>query len=171
MGLLDLPIARRTRRNHAIEHATVHILTTRRPGTTFAGRSDGHGFYLYGEVDADSLRAAVEEAIVRLPAEPELAVHPYCGTNLVVGGITAGLASLVAVATMPRDRRDASLMDLLPRLLLAGTAAAMATTSLGSRVQARWTTLADSEGVRVAGIERFERGRHRLHRVRLVAEG
>ena len=171
MGLLDLPWARRTRRNHGIEHATVHVLTARRPGTQLAGRSDSGGFYLYGQVSETDLREAAEEAIRRLATEPELAIHPYCGTNLVVGGFTAGLAALAAVATLPKGRREAGPLSLLPRFLLAGTAAALASANLGPIVQARWTTLPDARGVRVAAVRRVGGGRHVLHRVELVDDG
>src|SRR3989304_53818 len=101
MGLSDLPIFRRTGGNHAIEHATVPVLAGRCPRRAVAGRSDSRGFWLYGAVDTDTLRSAVGEAIVRLEQEPELAVHPYCGTNLVVNGVVAGLVSLVALASLP----------------------------------------------------------------------
>jgi hypothetical protein len=168
MGLLDLPIPRRTRRNHAIEHATIHILTARVPGASFAGRSDSGGFFLYGAVDSDQVHSAVTSALVRLQTEPELAIHPYCGTNMVVGGIVAGLASLAAVATLPENRREAGLGQLLPRLMLAGTFAAVATTSLGPLMQQRVTTLPDSRGVRISGIERSGSGRHVMHRVQLT---
>jgi hypothetical protein len=168
MGLLDLPIARRTRRNHGIEHATVHVLSARLPGTPFAGRSDAAGFFLYGQVDTPVLAEAVDEALRRLVTEPQLAVHPYCGTNLVVSGFTAGLAALAAVATLPPERRRSGPAALLPRFLLAGTAAALASANLGPLVQARWTTSAAPEGVRVRTITRTERGRHVLHRVELT---
>lgn len=171
MGLLDLPWPRRTRRNHAIEHATVHILTARQPRVSLAGRADGGGFYLYGNVTAAAVHEAVEEAIRRLGAEPELAIHPHCGTNLVVGGFTAGLAALVAVATFPRQRRLDSPWSLLPRLTLAGTAAALASANLGPIIQARWTTLADVRNVRVAAVRQVSGGRHTLHRVELRDEG
>jgi hypothetical protein len=170
MSPLDLPIARRTRRNHAIEHATVHLLTAGQPRLPLAGRSDAGGFYLYGNVETNRLAAAVDEAIRRLDDEPELAVHPHCGTNLVVGGLTAGLASLLAVATAPENRRLGAL-DLLPRFLLAGTVAALAGANLGPVVQRRWTTLAEARGVKVTGITRSQKGRHVLHRVGLADAG
>jgi hypothetical protein len=170
MGLLDRPLPFRTRRNHGIEHATVHILTGQQPGTGLAGRSDGGGFWLYGQVETDKLREAVEEAIRRLPDEPSLAIHPNCGTNLVVGGVTAGLASLAAVATVSDRDAGTAGWRLWPRFLLAGTAAALAGASLGPWVQQRYTTLPDSRGVTVRSIRRRERGRHVMHRIELADE-
>ena len=158
---------RRTRRNHAIEHATVHLLTARRP-CNVAARADSGGFYLYGDVDTAELRAAVIEAIARLKTEPGLAVHPRCGTNLVVGGLLAGLASLAAVLSASAEEQRAGPWSLLPRLLLAGTAAAVVSQPAGPWVQRRLVTRPDVAGVRVAAVTVQERGRHRLHRVELT---
>lgn len=171
MGLLDLPIPRRTRRNHAIEHATVHILTERLPRRPLAGRSDAGGFFLYGDVETDDLSSAVEEALLRLETEPELAIHPHCGTNLVVGGLTAGLASVLALATLPLDRRRAGVWGLVPRFMFAGTAAALASANLGPIAQQRWTTLPDSRGVTVRAVKRSQKGSHVMHRVDLADAG
>ena len=86
MSILDdIPMLRRTRRNHAIEHAAVHVLTARWPGLSMAGRSDSRGFWLYGNVETSEVESAVREAMERLDREPHLAIHPHCGTNLVVG--------------------------------------------------------------------------------------
>ncbi len=170
MGVLDLQIVRRVRRNHAVEHATIHILTPKYSHQALAGRADTNGFFLYGRVDTAHVAEAVDNALERLTGEPELAVHPRCGTNLVVSGLVAGLASLLAVASMPPDRRrGASAADVLPRLLLAGTAAALASASLGPMVQQRYTTLPDVEGVGVKEIRRIERGGAVIHRV--ILEG
>jgi hypothetical protein len=170
--MMDLPLvdtlrlaAFRTRRNHAIEHATIHVLTARSPKQALAGRADRHGFHIYGEVATEEVRSAALEAIDRLKTEPELAVHPFCGTNLVVGGVIAGFTSLLALATLPESRRPARPLDVLPRLMLAGTAAMLASQAVGSRVQEHVTTCPDTTGVRLGGIERHERGRHILHRV------
>ena len=170
MGILDTQIVRRVRRNHAVEHATIHILTPKYAHQGIAGRADTHGFFLYGRVETADVEKAVDSALERLVGEPELAVHPRCGTNLVVSGFVAGLASLFAVASIPPDRRrGASPADVLPRLLLAGTAAALASASLGPLVQQRYTTLPEVEGVIVKDIRRIERGGAVIHRV--VLEG
>ena len=74
---LNRPPFSRVRRNHGLEHATIHVLSERYPNTTFIGRSDGKGFYIYGQVATDVLRAAVNEALTRLRnGEHSLAIHP-----------------------------------------------------------------------------------------------
>jgi len=95
----------RVRQSHALEHATIHILTQRHVGLKLMGRSTAAGFYLYGQVDTDRVGAAVTEAIARLQAgEAELAVHPRCGTNLAVGALLSGLATMGVVGFRRRSR-------------------------------------------------------------------
>lgn len=165
MNLLDLPRFRRTRRNHAIEHAAVHVLSALLPGRSMAGRSDAGGFYLFGDLPTDAVRQAVDDALARLPREPELAIHPNCGTNMVVGGLIAGAAATLAAATLPPRRGR---FALLPRMLLAGTMASVASQPLGPMAQRRWTTLSDVGGARVEGVVRSARGRLTVHRVTIV---
>jgi hypothetical protein len=168
MGVLDSGRLLSVRRNHAAEHATIHLLTPRYREQALAGRADAKGFFIYGRVDTDDVRSAVEEAIARLPAEPHLAVHPRCGTNVVVTGLAAGLASLFAVISLPADRRRASMLaETLPRLLVAGSLAAFAGAGLGPAVQEKYTTSPNTRGVRLREVKRIERGKMVLHRVLL----
>lgn len=167
MGLLEVPLVRRIRRNHAIEHATIHLLARRYPDLHLAGRSDGSGFFLYGKVESEHVWSAAEEGIRRLESQPELAVHPLCGTNMVVGGFIAGLMSMVAVATLSGKERPPKPLQVLPRLILAGMGAMVASQPLGFAVQRNLTTLPEPEGIRVTGVRRLGSDRHVVHRVLL----
>ena len=40
------------RKNHALEHATIHLLTQSKPGVTFAGYSFIKGYWILGRADA-----------------------------------------------------------------------------------------------------------------------
>lgn len=92
-------LVRRIRQHHAIEHATIHLLSARHPRTTIAGLSDPWGFTLYGDVPQMDVRAAVSEALLRLQAgEAKLAIHPNCGTNLVATTLLVTLAALIGAA-------------------------------------------------------------------------
>lgn len=90
------------RQVHALEHATVWVLSEMNESTgsgeddnTLGGLSTEQGFYLYGTVDFSRLRQAVREALGRLQGgEWDLAVHPRCGTNVSVALLlTLGLAT------------------------------------------------------------------------------
>jgi hypothetical protein len=158
-----MSIAQRIRRNHATEHATIHILTSRLPHVSPSGRADHRGFFLYGDVPTDAVREAAREAVQRLQAgEAHLAVHPRCGTNLVVAGLLAGLSSMVASIGQPR-----SLFDRLPRMVLATTLAVLAAQPLGPMIQEKVTTSPKLDGVRIGDITRGQMGKMTVHRVLL----
>lgn len=90
-------LVRRTRQHHAIEHATLHVLAAHGPGRAISGYSDPLGFTLFGEIEEDEVRRAVGEALLRLQAgEHGLAIHPNCGTGLLVSGVFATLAGFLA---------------------------------------------------------------------------
>lgn len=153
----------RTRQNHALEHATIHILSRQHPGRQLMGRSTSAGFYVYGDVPTMAVASAVSEALARLQAgESHLAVHPRCGTNLAVGALLGGIASTLALR---RTRRP--FWEELPEVFLALTAALLLAQPLGLTVQQRVTTSANVSDVRVAGIERRVLGRHVSHMVSL----
>lgn len=138
----------RVRRNHALEHATMHLLPRYRPGVQLVARSGPDGFYVYGDVDRQTLESAAQEALARLQAgESELAVHPRCGTNLATAGLLGGLASFLVML-----KRDRSPWDKLPQVLLVSMAAVVLAQPLGLFLQRRVTTRAVAEGARIRGI-------------------
>jgi hypothetical protein len=154
------------RRNHALEHATIHVLSERHPDLRVVGRSDWGGFTLFGPLDTADVTSAVTAALRRLRAgESHLAVHPSCGTNVSTGVVLAGLASFAALHGKRRSRLEKTLQ------LIAGLAGAFVLAQpLGVRVQERLTTSADVLGLRVSDVRRQERGSLVMHRIRTVLE-
>ena len=166
MKVLELPFFAATRRNHALEHATIHVLSERHPGLRLVGRSDWTGFTLYGPVDTDELAEALASALQRLQAgESQLAVHPRCGTNVATGMVLAGLASTAALG----GRRRSRLQKALQLALGLGAALALAQ-PLGVKLQQRITTSANVTGLHVAKISRLERGAVVVHRIDTAQE-
>jgi len=161
-GMTGLSITKaleRTRRNHALEHATVGVLLQRLgPTIRLVARSTPHGFYIYGQLPTDAIRAAVEEALARLQAgERELAISPLCGTNVAVAGLLAGLSSLAVTGSLRRP------LDRLVGAVLAGTFAVLLAQPIGRLAQARLTTSADVTGLQVRRVERLNIGRVPVH--------
>jgi hypothetical protein len=142
MNLRNMPFISRVRRNHGLEHATIHVLLQRDPHLSLVGRSDWGGFSIYGEVETHELESAAREGLERMKAgERDLAVHPRCGTMLTTTGLLSGAAAFLALG-MGRSRsrfRWAS----LPETLLAATVAAVAAQPLGFLVQQHITTSSD----------------------------
>jgi len=163
--ILDHPTLLRIRRNHALEHATIHLLSTRAPRTVLIGRSDARGFYLAGEVPTEALQQAVHQALARLQAgESGLAVHPNCGTNLMTGAILAGSASFL-VAGMTRRRRWSDWLDQWPVALFAAALGLVVAQPLGTALQRRVTTTARPGGLRILSVRRLRARTPTLHRV------
>ncbi len=162
MTLLDIPFVGRLRRNHAVEHATMHVLGRRQPYLNAIGRTTFDGFYVYGQIDTKVLADAVTEGLARLQAgEAELAVHPRCGTNLALAGFMAGLATFVVMG------RSRSRLAKFPRFILAATLAVVVAQPLGLLVQERITTSADVAGLVIKGVSKQEFGRFTMHKVEL----
>ena len=161
MSVLDLPYIRQTRRNHALEHATIHVLSERIKPLRLAGRSQPNGFYLYGDVPTDRVELAIGEAIRRMLAgEHQLAVHPGCGTNLVTSGLlSGGLAFLFSLFA----GKSARWYDRLPNAALGGVAGVAMARPLGPWLQAHVTTSADMRGMQVKRITRRVMGRMTVH--------
>src|SRR5215470_6979463 len=91
---------RRIRQNHALEHATITILSGMVHDLRVSARSSSSGFIILGDVDLGLLRRALDEALRRLQAgEAELAIHPNCGTNLVVGISLVTMGTLLGMAS------------------------------------------------------------------------
>jgi hypothetical protein len=142
----DLFFGRRIRQNHALEHATVTLMTRVRPELTVSARSSSRGFTIFADLDPQLVRASCEEGLYRLRAgEAELAIHPHCGTNLAVGTSLAMIGSLFALsAVRPRTRIASAVASSL-----AGIAAAR---PLGQVVQRHVTTLPDLHDVRIVSV-------------------
>lgn len=152
-------IIRRTRQHHAIEHATIHLLTARFPNQRFSGLSDPVGFSIYGDVDEYALRRTVGDALLRLQAgEAQLAIHPNCGTNLAVTALLTTTAALLAASTSRR------LIDRIPLTFMLALPALVVSRPLGMRMQ-QYTTLADVSDRWVADVFPVGAGALRTHRV------
>jgi hypothetical protein len=86
-----------TKRNHALEHATILELEAR-GGRRLAGRARPNGFRVSGHVSIDDVRRAFARVQEALRTRAPLAcVTPRCGSN-VVTAIGTGLFLLVVVS-------------------------------------------------------------------------
>lgn len=154
-----------TRQNHALEHATIAILSQRsEKPLKLAGRATPRGFYIYGDVSTPVLAEAAREGLKCLQkGEVDLAISPFCGTNIAVAGTLAGISAAIAVGKGKRQQR-------LPYAILAATAAIMLAIPLGRLAQQYLTTSVNVEGLHISKVtRRNNRGRVR-HMVRVSRE-
>lgn len=142
----DLLFGRRIRQNHALEHATVTILTQRQPGLAVSARSSSRGFVIFADLDQRLVRQCCDEALARLHAgEASLAIHPNCGTNLAVGMSLAMVGSLFGLTALrPRMRVASAVCSTFTGLTMARP--------LGRLVQRHITTLPDLHDVRIMSV-------------------
>jgi hypothetical protein len=151
----------RIRRNHALEHATINVLSQNHQEFSAQGNSNHQGFSLniFGDITEDNVANAVEEAYTRLQkGEDNLALHPNCGTVLLT---TATLAAIAAQATFPLERRRQgsprynlpTLIAALPVTILAVFVSLIASKPLGMSIQANYTVDPKLGELRVTRIQ------------------
>ena len=146
----------RIRQNHALEHATMHILTATHKESAIVGRSAPGGFHIYGEVPTERVLGAAQEGLRRLNAgQRHLAVHPNCGTNLVLAGVLAGVGAFLILGRRTRSLWERLL--LLPLACAAATLGILVAQPLGPLVQARLSTKPDMGDLRIAGATQTRR--------------
>jgi len=161
---LNIPLISRIRRNHGLEHATLHILSQRFPRKNMAGHSDMKGFWILGDVPTEEVNSAVQEALTRLQSgEEQLAVHPNCGTNFATAGISAGLAA--SLAMFGAGNRLRNKLERIPLAITLATLALIIAQPLGMKVQKEITTSGQPEGLEVVEIRQTRRGRVPAHRI------
>jgi hypothetical protein len=137
------------RENHALEHATIVLLSKAYPDARLSGVSFATGFFVFGDLPTEAIRPAAEQALGRLRGgEPEMAIHERCGTNLAVAGMLTGLSAM-AVAKMRKPYNTAN------NVILASTAALVLARPLGLLVQRYVTTRTPSRSMRVRGVKKM----------------
>ena len=112
--ILDLPYLLETRRNHAVEHATLHILARKYKNMSMGGHSNPTGFYLMGNFTKDDIMTAAAEAMDRIRSgEKELAIHEGCGTNIAASTLLPATFAFIPDCSVRSSRANESRSRLL----------------------------------------------------------
>jgi hypothetical protein len=153
------------RKNHALEHATITIAQSKLNEHGILGGNSGQwGFFVYGDVPTNVLARAADEALERLKAgEEELAISPYCGTNLVVTATLTGLACALALGTEQRWRN-------IPRAVSITLIALVASKPIGNWVQKYFTTNGAVGQLIIEDINHIGSGNLTVHSVNTASE-
>ncbi|MCB0020038.1 MAG: hypothetical protein KDE09_19745 [Anaerolineales bacterium] len=160
---MSADIISRIRRNHGLEHATIHVLSQKFKNFSAQGHSNHTGFFLniYGEVPESAVQDAVVEAHQRMKGgEHQLAVHPNCGTVLMTTGLMAAVAAqLVFGVEQMRQRRSALnplvFFDALPSAVLAVVVTLIVSRPIGMAIQEKFTTEGDLGALRVVQVKQI----------------
>ncbi|SRR5258706_950448 len=157
---LDLPLILETRRNHALEHATIHLLGRQFPRQRMAGHSNPTGFFLFGDFQTQDVWVASTEALERLHmGESGLAVHPGCGTNLAT---TALLSGTFAWFVLRGNKSMLTRILLLPFAVTFAVIGVLLARPLGPWLQKYVTTEANLGHLQIVDIIPMRKGMHRI---------
>ena len=157
--ILDLPFILETRRNHALEHATLHMLA-REHRTNMAGHSNPTGFFLLGDFSTQDVWFAATEALERLrEGERGLAIHPGCGTNLATNALFGATLSWFV---MRGAKSTLMRILLIPLAVIFGVIGFLIARPLGPKLQQYITTEADMGHMQIVDIIPIRKGVHRV---------
>ena len=145
---MDTNIITQIRRNHGLEHATIHLLSSKFKGFGAQGNASLNGFALnlFGDISAEDVESAAREALERMKGGEEgLALHPNCGTVLLTTAALATLAGQAAFAFERNRMRKSSLsfvdfLGTLPSAILAVVVALIVSKPAGMFFQSYTTT-------------------------------
>lgn len=154
--ILSFSPIRRIRRNHGLEHATIHVMSRRvRNLKILGGRAVVDGFFIYGTAETEQIRSAVEEALKRMrKGEHGLAVHPNCGTGIVTTGLMTSVAAMLGTLGADKDWQDR--ISRLPMMIFLSVLAIILSQPTGLSLQRHITTLGDPGNLEVVQISRHE---------------
>ena len=152
----------RLRRNHGLEHASIHVLSEKHKNFSAQGNSTPNGFHLniYGDISEADVIEAVEEAYTRMKkGEHNLAVHPNCGTVLLTTAVMATMAAqfVFAVEQRKQNRSGLSLsvlVNALPTAVIAVVGALIVSRPVGVQLQAKYTVEGDLRDLRIVRIRK-----------------
>ncbi len=161
-------LIRRTRRNHALEHATIALLSRRHPHVQVVGLSGPRGFMLFTNLSLPEVFPAVNDALELLQAgHTSLAIHEQCGTNLVAA---AALTTAVTALGLRRQRERGlwARIEGFLNLVTLNAVALLLARPLGSWVQSNLTVDTRVEEMEIAYIR--SEGRSDTRHIRVYTQ-
>lgn len=147
---MKIPLIENVRRNHAIEHATVTLMLERGARTPMGGYSISPGFVIWSRASVEEVSLAARDALDLLKAgNSDLAISPYCGTNIVTYAVVGALAARIFAG------REKTFWAALRGGVAAVVAATLLGRPLGRLLQRHFTTLPYVEGVQFAEVRQI----------------
>jgi len=153
------------RRNHALEHATITLLSQKYLGEQIVGISGPIGFTFYTTLSTEEVVPIAMKALQQLKAgKEELRIHPNCGTNLVATAVLTTLAAVIGLGSS-KKRSRLECLQRFPHAVLLSAVAILASRPLGIWLQAYVTTEANLKNTEITTI--FTDRWYGLHRIRI----
>tara|TARA_B100000315_G_C14065666_1_gene358263 strand:- start:11 stop:499 length:489 start_codon:yes stop_codon:yes gene_type:complete len=135
------------RRNHALEHATVALLLERGVHPPLGGYSVAGGYVIWSKAPIAEVTEASVDALKLLNAgHRDLAISPFCGTNLVTSAVLGGLA-----ATLVRGNSRGIGANFRAAIAAIATASLLSR-PVGEFIQRRFTTKPEPAGLQINSV-------------------
>jgi hypothetical protein len=152
------------RSNHALEHATMHVLEAKGNKSVLVGLSDAGGFWVLGNVAPGLLLDSAHEALTRLAGgEVQLALHENCGTNLLASGAIAG--GMAWLGMLGSGKGFFRKVERLPLVIFLASIGLLIAQPLGPLLQEKVTTLPNGTKREVVGVQRWGFGTWTIQRI------
>ena len=153
------------RSNHALEHATLHILEQKKQRGRVVGISDAGGFWLIGQLPTELVMESAIEALQRLQGgEKTLATSKNCGTLMVAPAFVAGALAWLAMARPRRNFYDT--LRRFPAVVMMVLLGYELGKPLGPRLQEKMVALELSPRLQIIDAVYYKLGGMTIHRVR-----
>ena len=148
-----------TRRNHAVEHATIALLMQEHQfDRPVAGYSIANGFWIIGDLSTNEVEESTQKAVQRIiGGDHGLAISPFCGTNIVVSAAFAVIGTLTGYHTAGRG------INGLSRALSSTVLATVIARPVGRLIQKRYTTSVDIASIAIGRVKRHQVGSIPIH--------
>ena len=149
----------KTKRNHGLEHGTISLLLSQLSyEQPMAGYSIPTGFVVIGNVTTEQVSDCARQALSRMQAgEANLALSPFCGTNIVVGAALATAATLIGYRLGGRGARGVN------RAFTNAALAMVASRPVGRSVQKKYTTSADVTNMSITNVIPYQIDKFIIH--------
>ncbi|MEA3310190.1 MAG: DUF6391 domain-containing protein [Chloroflexota bacterium] len=152
-----LKLARRIRRNHALEHATINLLSHNQGASQTVGISGPRGFTLYTNLTLEEVYPAVQQALAALQnGQAALAIHPNCGTNLLTTALLTTVATMLGLHGKRKQRSER--VENFLQLVLLNALILILSRPVGFWVQENLTVDSHVQDVKIAAILSHQQG-------------
>ena len=135
------------RRNHAIEHATVSILTEQKIKSAVIGFAIPSGFIIYSKSNKDEILSAANHGLKLMKSGiSEISISQFCGTNLVVAALLTGVSTLLLGKIL--GKKSKNILNITNGFLLS----ALLSKPIGRIVQKYVTTDSNVKNIQIKNI-------------------
>tara|TARA_B100000686_G_scaffold1981_1_gene2204 strand:- start:207 stop:734 length:528 start_codon:yes stop_codon:yes gene_type:complete len=146
------------RRNHAIEHATVSILTEQISKSAVIGFAVPSGFIIYSKSSKDEILSAANNGLnLMKTGDSEISISQFCGTNLVVAALLTGVSTVLLSKIL--GKKSKNILNITNGFLLS----ALLSKPIGRIVQKYVTTDPNVKHIQIKNSRSLRVGTSYLH--------